>query len=141
MPSWFAIWLATVPVIIFLAKPQTALWLKSGRIVFLFILFAVMQEAGLSLKPDFDEPPMMYFSTWHFFRHTALFAIWAMLLCNLYVGWCEFIWRCYHKQWSKKLMDNIQYGMVSNISVFLALFMTCTIPMAALYIWIRIQIA
>lgn len=139
MLSWFALWLVIVPVVIFGAKPHTALWIKSARIIFLFLLFAVMREVGLSLSQNFYELPLMHFSLWDFWGRTILFAIWGILLCNLYIGWCEFIWRCFYKQWSKKIMNNIQYGMVSNISVFLAVFTTCAIPIIAVYIWIKVS--
>ena len=87
----FFIWVMLSPILILLRKPAMPAWLKASLLVFPIFgcVCAFIADRIISQNDDIET--------------MLLWSFYGFGLVVTYIAWWEFAWRCYHKQWSKKI--------------------------------------
>lgn len=117
---WYWIYLLAVPIIIFSIKRDAPAWLKSGRLLFSIILLPSLMiplnYARTQVIEDFNGRD---YGCWVYnFYFFLLFAG----ISIVYTGLWEYGWRRFYKQIFWDIKSNIQYGITSNIVIFMSIF-------------------
>jgi hypothetical protein len=121
-------WLVPVPFVIFLVTPRVSPRLKSGRILFLWLLTAIFLGSISYQRFLSQEPYECCTSKLYYYGEDIVLFLWGCFLSNVYIGWWEFLWRCVYRQWSWPPLKNLQYGVVSNLSILGSAVFTLGLP-------------
>lgn len=138
IPAPIIPWLILVPFIIFAVKPSAPMWHKGGRILFLLFVLMIPIWVYDYIYPDPPRPgpPRCCKSETQYMIEDFLFrSIYIMVLANTYIGWWEILWRSIYKQWSKKIMETYQFGVISMLCVIGSGLVTTSLLFLA-WIWL-----
>ena len=115
---WFWAYMVIVPVVVFAVKPDHSVWLKSGRLIVLIGLTYIMKSLSFYDAMPMEKP------SWGDDGYAILYSakgillfLWMLSLSSGYIGMCELIWRCTHKEWRKSIRYNLTHSLVSNIAI------------------------
>ncbi len=115
---WYWIYLLLVPFIIFSVKGGAPAWLKSWRLLVLVLILpfmtAPLDYARTQTIDDFNghSYDCWVYGLYFFLKYAGISII--------YTGLWEYGWRIFYKQTSWNIKDNLKYGIISNVMIFLS---------------------
>ncbi len=129
---WFFLWLVTVPVLIFMIRPDAPLWLRSGRIILALFFGYVAMNLAVHLQWEIRNAPFKEdpfhpdpLNGWRmdcadyagdgFSYLLALYLSW--IPAGVYTGICLLLWGFYHLRISRIMSDKYQGGIVACVVV------------------------
>ncbi len=127
--GFFPAYVIAVPLLIFMIKPDAPSWKKSCRTIFLIFLLPLLIAPLSYIRAQMGLPHGRDYGCW---VYNLYFFLLFSGISVVYVGWWEFAWRFINKQFSWDIQDDLKYGLISNIVIFLSGFITFTFLLIAL---------
>ena len=115
--GFFPAYLIAVPLLIFIIKPDAPSWKKSCRTIFLIFLLPLLIAPLSYVRTKIGLPHGRDYGCW---IYNLYFFLLFSGISVIYVGWWEYAWRRFHKQTSWKIIENFQYGFISNAVIFIS---------------------
>lgn len=103
------VWMIVSPILILFRGVDFLPWVKTVLLVFPIFIFFVFSSADQFISRNYDV------------EMATLWTFYALGIAVTYTAWWEYIWRYYHKQWSKSFFG--EYA-VSNIILLIAAWPT-----------------
>lgn len=114
---WFFFWITIVPALVFLARPLSPVWLRSGRIIMAFLICYAAMNLAVHLQWEIRNAPFREDSFhpdplngWRmdcanyagdgFSYVLALYLSW--IPAGVYTGICLLLWRLCHRAFSRE---------------------------------------
>ncbi|MCB1562859.1 MAG: hypothetical protein KDJ75_04725 [Alphaproteobacteria bacterium] len=117
--SFIILCIIATPIIVFSVGPKAAPLIKTGRLLFLLLMFFLVTGHVVLLDECYNNNLP---EDCREYKSVMAMLVFFPLIMGL--GWCEFAWRERHKQLAWPLWVNLKYGILSNILIFLSLLMT-----------------
>jgi hypothetical protein len=133
---WFYLLLATAPILVFSAKPESKTWFRIGRllvaIAVTYVLINLSLHTNYKIGWDTYESCQSQFKDGAIQHHEecgnpprgiplAFFAVLGLIPSNAYVGFFELIWRRKHRKQIKNYGKNFKGKWFSNIIIILSI--------------------
>ena len=127
---WFFAWLVFVPALIFSVTPSHPAWMRGGRIIVAAGVCYALMNLAIHLQWDIRNAPF-HEDPYHpdpangwrmdcannsgdgFSYVIALLSAW--IPACIYAGLCLFVWRFYHRRFSKEITENYKSDIITRI--------------------------
>jgi hypothetical protein len=107
------------PFAVFCVGPKASMWVKSIRLVIPAIVLILMLSFIASPDECWGDVKSLEC------RSTYVLAMLITVFASIaYIGWFEFLWRIIYKQFSRNVIQNFRYGIVSAIVIVISMFCT-----------------